>query len=119
MSMPLRPMPVGFADVADHGIDFLLKRFNCHYRQIVRWRRELGIDPESIKYRNTSRPVAQIKDGKVVATYRSIGDAARRLGKYPSNIRNCAAGMIHQAYGFQWVYLDERSENDRLHETQP
>ena len=112
MSMPLRPMPVGFADVADHGIESLL-------RQIKRWRRELGIDPEMIKYRNTSRPVEQIKDGKVVATYRSIGDAARRLGKYPSNIRNCAAGMIHQAYGFQWVYLDERSENDRLHETQP
>lgn len=108
MSMPLRPMPVGFADVADHGIESLLRQFNCNYRQIKRWRRELGIDPESIKYRNTSRPVAQIKDGNVVATYRSIGDAARRLGKYPSNIRNCAAGTIHQAYGFQWKYLDER-----------
>lgn len=104
MSMPLRPMPVGFEDVAMCGLTFLRNRYNCNTDQIKRWRGELGI--EDVKYPNTPRPVAQIRDGKVIRTYRSLGEAARAVDGNTSNIRNCAAGILARVYGYEWIYLD-------------
>ena len=52
------------------------------------------------------RPVAQftLKD-ELVATYISIAEAARKLGKDPTAIRSCLIGVSTKSYGFKWEYI--------------
>ena len=52
------------------------------------------------------RPVAQIKNGRVINTYESLTEAAEALMCNTGGISR-AASAVHRSYkGFQWKYLD-------------
>ena len=54
-----------------------------------------------------SVPVAQIKDGVVVAVYPSIRMASVAMcGKITGNIGFALSGKSKQAYGYNWQYVD-------------
>ena len=53
-----------------------------------------------------SKQVMQIKDGKVIATYPSINEAARKLNCGSGNIVRCCKGEKKIAYGYQWKYVE-------------
>ena len=59
-----------------------------------------------------SKQVMQIKDGKVIATYPSINEAARKLNCGSGNIVRCCKGEKKTAYGYQWRY----AESEEVHE---
>lgn len=54
------------------------------------------------------RKVSQFSlDGKLLNTFISSNQAAKALGlKRGGNIRSCAMGAIHTAYGFKWKYVE-------------
>lgn len=57
-----------------------------------------------------SKPVVKIElnSGKVLATYDSMGAAARDNGKsYVSSIKRCCENKTKSAYGFKWFYLED------------
>ena len=51
------------------------------------------------------KPVAQIKNGKIIATYKCIHDVRRKYNYVVSNICYCCKGKLKSAYGYQWKYL--------------
>ena len=51
-----------------------------------------------------SRPVIQIKDNKVFATYGSIKEASEKTGFDYSGIKKCLNGTYKQTFGFTWKY---------------
>ena len=53
-----------------------------------------------------SKQVVQIKEGKVIATYPSINEAARKLNCGSGNIVRCCKGEKKIAYGYQWKYVE-------------
>jgi len=54
-----------------------------------------------------AKEVLQMGDyGNVVATYKSVSQAARVIGGDASNIRAVLNSRQHKAYGFQWRYAD-------------
>ena len=59
-----------------------------------------------------SKQVVQIKEGKVIATYPSINEAARTLKCNSGNIVRCCKGEKKTAYGYQWRY----AESEEIHE---
>lgn len=60
------------------------------------------------------KQITQIKDGMVIATYRSASEASRQTGINRANISNAARGYVNKkgvhaftAGGFQWRYTNE------------
>ena len=53
-----------------------------------------------------SRPIKQLKDGVVVATYSSIKEASSKTGFDYSGIKKCLNGTYKQTFGFTWEYDD-------------
>ena len=53
-----------------------------------------------------SRPIKQLKDGVVVATYGSINEASAKTGFDYSGIKKCLNGTYKQTFGFTWEYDD-------------
>lgn len=53
-----------------------------------------------------SRPIKQLKDGVVIATYGSIKDASAKTGFDYSGIKKCLNGTYKQTFGFTWEYDD-------------
>lgn len=53
-----------------------------------------------------SRPIKQLKDGIVVATYCSIKEASAKTGFDYSGIKKCLNGTYKQTFGFTWEYDD-------------
>ena len=53
-----------------------------------------------------SRPIKQLKDGVVVATYGSIKEASVKTGFDYSGIKKCLNGTYKQTFGFTWEYDD-------------
>lgn len=53
-----------------------------------------------------SRPIKQLKDGVVVATYSSIKKASAKTGFDYSGIKKCLNGTYKQTFGFTWKYDD-------------
>lgn len=51
------------------------------------------------------RPVAQLKDGEIVAQFESVSAASRELNITESMIRRVLKGVTRQTHGFQWKYL--------------
>ena len=52
------------------------------------------------------KPVCQIKDGKVIKTYKSATLAGKELGHKYSNISACCRGLLKTSCGFQWKWKD-------------
>ena len=52
-----------------------------------------------------SRPIAQIKDGEIIATYKSVRYAGEQTGICYVDIIKCAQGKNKHAGGYQWKYL--------------
>lgn len=51
------------------------------------------------------KPVFQYgMDGKFIAAYRSVSEAAKVLGTNTTQIFNCCNGKYKTAYGYQWKY---------------
>lgn len=53
-----------------------------------------------------SRPIKQLKDGVVVATYGSIREASVKTSFDYSGIKKCLNGTYKQTFGFTWEYDD-------------
>lgn len=53
-----------------------------------------------------SRPIKQLKDGVVIATYGSIKEASAKTGFDYSGIKKCLNGTYKQTFGFTWEYDD-------------
>ena len=53
-----------------------------------------------------SRPIKQLKDGVVVATYGSIKESSAKTGFDYSGIKRCLNGTYKQTFGFTWEYDD-------------
>lgn len=51
-----------------------------------------------------TRPVIQLKDGKVIAEFSSIKNAERATGIKRQNISQCCRGIRKSAFGYQWKY---------------
>ena len=71
------------------------------YRVLKRKRSMLG----KIGINNpNSKPVAQIMNGKIIATFPAAKEAERITGISQGNISRCANKKIKTAGGFQWKY---------------
>ena len=54
--------------------------------------------------KSQSLQVLQIKDGKVIAEFSSLNEAARSLGKRNGGaISSCVNGITKTAYGYKWM----------------
>lgn len=58
----------------------------------------------SINHPSLSRPVNQYKDGVLIATYPSIAEARRKIGR--NNICACLTGRRKHCGGYEWEYAD-------------
>ena len=98
MSAHKRPIPYGFAEVADKDQLFLMREFHCSQPQITRWRAELGISYD----RNTMRRAVLMcdHDGRVIKRFKSVHDAAKELYGSASNVASAARGKTKTAYGY-------------------
>ena len=54
-----------------------------------------------------SKPVTQIKNGKIINTFTSMREAARMTGFLFSSIQGCCTGKYKQAYGYEWRFTNE------------
>lgn len=60
----------------------------------------------NIKLSNKAKKVCQMDfNGNVLATYISIGFAAKMLNVDPSNIYKCCKGKISYAYNYKWNFI--------------
>ena len=53
------------------------------------------------------KPVLQLKDGKVIARFDSICDAARRTNLFPSCISDVCRGKNKKTGGYGWRYAED------------
>lgn len=60
-----------------------------------------------------SKQVVQIKEGKVIATYPSINEAARVLKCDSGNIVRCCKREKKTAYGYQWKYAESEEAHEK------
>lgn len=58
----------------------------------------------------SSKPVAQIKSGSIVATFSAAKEAERKTGIHQGNISKCARGNTRSAGGFQWEYIKQENK---------
>lgn len=58
-----------------------------------------------------SRSVHQIYNGKIVATFNSIKEAAEKIGVVRDAIDRCLRGYVNTSAGFEWKYADEVKED--------
>ena len=59
----------------------------------------------NIEY-SKNKPVAQIKDGIVLAVFKSIKEAGKQTGIKRTGINNVVCGIAKIAGGFNWKYCD-------------
>ena len=57
------------------------------------------------KNNKKSKPVAQIKDGKIIKVFHSVREVERVLGFQNGNISQCCNGKTKTSYGYEWSYL--------------
>lgn len=58
-----------------------------------------------------SKPIIQIgKDGEEIQVFPSVREAARNIGKRPSNIFGVLSGKQKTAGGYRWKYQDQSTE---------
>ena len=53
-----------------------------------------------------ARIVLQIKDGKIIAEFYGLREAAESIGKGNSHIGECCQGKRKRAYGYYWKYKE-------------
>lgn len=53
---------------------------------------------------SSARPVLMIRDGEKLCKFPTIADAARAVGRSPSAISQCLAGISKTCGGFEWRY---------------
>lgn len=56
-----------------------------------------------------SKPILQIKDGKIIAEFWGTPEAERKTGIYRSNILNCCKGWRKTAGGYIWKYKETKN----------
>lgn len=57
------------------------------------------------KNNKKSKPVAQIKNGKIIKVFPSVREVERVLGFQNGNISQCCNGKTKTSYGYEWSYL--------------
>ena len=79
-----------------------MKKYRCTQNQVHRWRKELGVDT----MRRRRVPVVQLDlyTEKIIASYKSLLDAAKAVDGDYQNINCAAKGIYKQAYGFKWRF---------------
>ena len=56
-------------------------------------------------YTHKMKPIAKIKNGIIIETFKCIHNVKRKYGYATSNICKAAKGILKTAYGFVWKYL--------------
>lgn len=56
------------------------------------------------KSKYSRRPIHQILNGEIVATFSSMAEAARQMGLNPTNIRSVLMGKLRTTGGYHWKY---------------
>jgi hypothetical protein len=87
------------------NLEWCSYKYNANYGHIVEKKRK------NRDYSGISKPVRQLKNGKVIQEFPSIAAAIRALGltkNAMSNISlNCKKAKFHKsAYGYQWEYVE-------------
>ena len=54
------------------------------------------------------KPIQQIKNGIIIASFQSINEAARKTGLWASAIRLVAYGKLNHTGGYQWKFIKEK-----------
>ena len=57
--------------------------------------------------RSTQKPILQIKNGKVVAKYKSVREASRTIHCSPAGLSRCLNGKTNTVHGYQWRFEKE------------
>lgn len=52
----------------------------------------------------SSKPILQIKDGKIIAEFYGCGEASRKTGADQSHINSCCRGLRQHCGGYEWKY---------------
>lgn len=73
------------------------------FRVLKRTRPWLG---EFGKNNPKSKPVLQIKNGKVIAEFGGVRETERATGINHGSISSCCRGSLKSAGGFQWEYIN-------------
>ena len=66
------------------------------------------------KNNRKSKPVAQIKCGKIIKVFPSIREVERVLGFQNGNISQCCNGKTKTSYGYEWAYLKGSEVIERI-----
>jgi len=87
------------------NLEWCTHKYNCNY----------GTRKQRIYESIPKRPVAQFAmDGKHVATYDSIGLAARTSGAGTGSIWGCCVGRNDIAKGYFWLYADDSAISEKV-----
>ena len=62
------------------------------------------------KGKNQYKPVRQIKNGVVVATYESTCEAGRKTGLHQQSIVRVAQGKLNHTGGYKWEYVGGKTD---------
>jgi hypothetical protein len=82
-----------------------------------------GFEPNPVQKRKcftgvrVARPVVQTLNGKEIAKFRSIREAATLTGGTSSNIGQCCLGRVGSYKGFQWEYVKDQKEIEEIKES--
>lgn len=89
-----------------------LGRKHRAYGYIWRYKNsDLEVKPMS-PYR---RPICQFNQkGKYVATYKSVNEAGKAIGRTPTSIGNALHGWSKTCGGYIWKFLDDLSQEEKI-----
>lgn len=108
MSSHMRQPPYGFAEKNHLPQREICREFRCSFRQIARWREELGLEGRP-RGQWKAKPCVKIDPytGEELDRYPSMYEAAISVSGAASNIAFCMSGKTRTAYGYQWKEVKE------------
>lgn len=91
------------------AVDLARKNGTCLSTMYGRMRKGMTPEESVINKNLKSKQIEKIDidTDDVICTYKSLRQAAKALGKSPSDISLCANGKLKTAYGYKWRFGNE------------
>lgn len=91
------------------AVDLARKNGTCLSTMYGRMRKGMTPEESVINKNLKSKQIEKIdiNTDDVICTYKSLRQAAKALGKNPSDISLCANGRLKTAYGYKWRFGNE------------
>lgn len=91
------------------GSNLVRKNGTCLSTMYGRMRKGMTPEESVINKNLKSKQIEKIdiNTDDVICTYKSLRQAAKALGKNPSDISLCANGRLKTAYGYKWRFGNE------------